>query len=191
MANPSSVRTDRLDLRATDPEADLEALAVIFADADGWWHEPTGRHTSVGMSRAWLQRSAARWSEGLSYWTIRLRAGGEVIGAGGVQRHRTGTWNLFYRLATAYWGAGYATEIGRAALAAAAQVDPSVAVIAWILEHNTPSRRVAERLGLIDRGLRLDTNDGIARLAYADRELDDDLIPLWHSGAASAKHPQL
>lgn len=34
------------------------------------------------------------------------------------------------------------------------------------------SRRVAERLGLVDRSLRVDPSDGEARLAYADRPLD-------------------
>jgi RimJ/RimL family protein N-acetyltransferase len=60
---------------------------------------------------------------------------------------------------------------------AAAFVDAAVPFIAWAAENNTPSRRVAERLGLVDRGLRIDASDGAPRLAYADRELDDELIP--------------
>ena len=36
---------------------------------------------------------------------------------------------------------------------------------------------MAERIGLTDLGLRIDANDGQARLAYADRPLDDALLP--------------
>jgi hypothetical protein len=32
---------------------------------------------------------------------------------------------------------------------AAASVDADAAFIAWVAEHNAPSRRVAERLGLV------------------------------------------
>jgi hypothetical protein len=60
---------------------------------------------------------------------------------------------------------------------AAASVDADAAFIAWVAEHNAPFRRVAERLGLVDRGLRIDASDGIPRLAYADREIDDELMP--------------
>jgi hypothetical protein len=59
-----------------------------------------------------------------------------------------------------------------AALEAAASIDPSVAIIAWVDEHNTASRRVAVRLGLTNRGLRVDISDGEVRLAYSDRPVD-------------------
>ena len=55
---------------------------------------------------------------------------------------------------------------------AAAIIDPSVAFIAWVDEHNTPSRRVAERIGLTNQGPRPDPSDGQIRLAYSDRPLD-------------------
>jgi predicted peroxiredoxin len=54
--------------------------------------------------------------------------------------------------------------------AAAAAVDPEVPVFAWILGHNEASRAVAERLGLKNYGEFVDTNDGVSRLAYADRQ---------------------
>jgi RimJ/RimL family protein N-acetyltransferase len=178
MSYPSAVTTERLDLRPVDPIADLDALGRLFADPDGWWYEPDGRHSDVETSRGWLERAAQRWdSNGLSYWTVRLRDGGDVIGVGGAQRHRSGAWNLLYRLDTRHQGRGYATELGGAAMGAAAFVDAEAPFVAWVAEHNTPSRRVAERLGLVDRGLRIDANDGAPRLAYADRDLDDELMP--------------
>jgi RimJ/RimL family protein N-acetyltransferase len=178
MAYPSAVTTERLDLRPIDPVADLDALGRLFADPDGWSYDPAGRQADPETSRGWLERAAQRWnSDGLSYWTVRLRDGGDVIGVGGAQRHRSGAWNLRCRLDTGQQGRGYATELGRAAMDAAAAVDSDAAFIAWVAEHNTPSRRVAERLGLVDRGLRIDASDGSPRLAYADRELADEVIP--------------
>jgi ribosomal-protein-alanine N-acetyltransferase len=166
----TAVRTERLSLTATGPE-DAEALAPIMADPEGWWYEPESRHTSPERTTAWLERAAERWDEGLSYWTIRLAETGEVIGVGGAQRHFGGGWNLSYRIATGHWGKGYASEVTRAAIEAAHQVDPDAPVIAWVAAHNTPSRKVAERAGLTDQGERLDTNDNTVRHAYADRSL--------------------
>jgi RimJ/RimL family protein N-acetyltransferase len=168
------VLTERLELRAV-AIIDAEALFPILSDPDGWWYDPPNRHASIETTRRFAARAAERWAEGLSYWTVRLQ--GEVIGLGGAQRHRSGTWNLSYRIATSAQGHGYATELGRAAIDAARACDDSVAVIAWAAEHNTPSRRVAAALGLVDRGLRIDANDGQPRIAYSDRDLDDELMP--------------
>jgi RimJ/RimL family protein N-acetyltransferase len=168
------VLTGRLELRETDPDGDLDALFAIFSDPSGWWYDPAGRHTDRGQTRAWLARAAARFeSDGLSYWTVRRRDDGAVIGVGGAQRQRTRAWNLNYRIAASQQGQGFATELARAAYAAASAVDPDVPFIAWVAPENAPSRRVAERLGLTSYGLRADPSDGRERLAFADRPLDD------------------
>jgi RimJ/RimL family protein N-acetyltransferase len=170
MRPPQQVLTDRLDLRCPDPYEDLDDLFAIFSDPDGWWYDPAGRHVDREFTRDWLARAAARFdTDGLSYWTVRRRDDGVIIGVGGAQRQRTGAWNLNYRLATAQQGHGFATELGRAAYSVASAIDTKVPFIAWIDEHNLPSRRVAERLGLINYGLATDPSDGQPRLAYADR----------------------
>jgi ribosomal-protein-alanine N-acetyltransferase len=166
------VLTERLDLRRPDPSGDLNELFAIFSDPAGWWYEPAGRHTSRERTRDWLARAAARFgTDGLSYWTVRRRDTGAIIGVGGAQRQRTAAWNLNYRIAAAEQGNGFATELARAAHDAASSLDSNVPFIAWIAEHNTPSRKVAERLGLTNRGLGVDPSDGGRRLAYADRAL--------------------
>jgi RimJ/RimL family protein N-acetyltransferase len=81
--------------------------------------------------------------------------------------------DLNYRIAAAEQGKGFATELARAAYAAACTLDDSVAFIAWIAPRNTPSRKVAVRLGLTNRGLGVDPSDGRRRLAYADRPIRD------------------
>lgn len=171
MSFPRTVVTERLELRAATAE-DAEDLFPIMSDPDGWWFDPQARHTDVERTRAWVARAAARWDEGMSYWTARERASGRVVGIGGAQLHASGCWNLSYRIATDTWGRGYATELARAARDAAAAVDPGLPLVAWVVEHNLPSRRVAERLGLVNYGPRIDENDGQTRLAYADRPLD-------------------
>ena len=163
------VLTQRLRL---DPvtAADAEELYPIFSDPAGWWYDPGRRHSEPERSVMWCERAAARWeTDGLSYWTVRDRASGEVIGVGGAQRQTTGNWNLNYRIAGPWQRCGLAGELGRAAIAAAAQRDPTVAVIAWVDEHNTPSLGVARRLGLLDRGVGSDPSDGQRRRAFSDR----------------------
>jgi RimJ/RimL family protein N-acetyltransferase len=168
----ASVLSERLELRRPDPDADLGDLFPIFNDPSGWWYDPGARHLEPERTRAWLERAAARFDiDGLSYWTVRRRDDGTVIGVGGAQRQRTRAWNLNYRLASTQQGQGFASELSRAALAAAASVDPDVPVIAWVDEHNLPSRRVAERLGLSNCGAAVDPSDGHRRLAFADRPI--------------------
>jgi len=96
-----TVRTRRLVL---DPmaEEDAEALWPVFSDPAIWWYDPAGIHLDPGRTRAYCRSAASRWpADGLSYWTARLAAGGEVVGSGGVQVHATGEWNLNYRIASA------------------------------------------------------------------------------------------
>lgn len=181
---PLHLLTERLDLRRTDPVGDLEDLFAIFSDPDGWWYDPGSRHTDRARTRDWLARAAARFDEdGLSYWTVRRRDTGAIIGVGGAQRQRTRAWNLNYRLASAHQGQGFATELGQAAWAAAVRLDDSVPFVAWIAPDNAPSIKVAERLGLTNQGLHADPSDGQSRLAYADRPLGD--LP----GAATPQAP--
>jgi RimJ/RimL family protein N-acetyltransferase len=54
-------------------------------------------------------------------------------------------------------------------MAAALRHDGAVVIVAWIAEQNLPSRRVAERIGLVHRGPGVDPSDGRTRLAYTDR----------------------
>ncbi len=166
------VQTSRLHLDPVRPE-DAPALFAIMSDPDGWWYDPANRHAELETTRRWCELAAARWiSDGLSYWVARWRETGEVVGVGGAQRHRSGTWNISYRIAAAWQRQGLARELARAAVEAAGARDPGAAVIAWAAERNDPSRRTAEAVGLVNRGPRRDASDGQVRLAYSDRPLD-------------------
>lgn len=188
MARLNEVLTERLDLRRTDPATDLDDLFLIFSDPAGWWYDPDSRHTTRARTETWLTRAAERFDQdGLSYWTVRRRDTGAIIGVGGAQRQSTRAWNLNYRLGSAHQGHGFATELGRAAQAAASAVDAAVPFIAWVAPHNTPSVKVAERLGLTNHGLHADPSDGELRLAYADRRLDSGD---WYADSATRRAPE-
>jgi RimJ/RimL family protein N-acetyltransferase len=146
------VLTDRLDLRAVD-EADVDELHRLTSDPLYSDHIPGGLQETPASTRSWIGRFRGRWDIiGLSYWTVRLRATGAVIGIGGAEC-RPGFWNLFYLVDAEHWGNGYATELGRAAQRAAGSVDPDLPLVAWIHEDNAASQAVARHLGLTDYGL--------------------------------------
>ncbi|MGI4895928.1 MAG: GNAT family N-acetyltransferase [Janthinobacterium lividum] len=159
---------NRLRYLPADPEH-AELVFPVMSDPAGWWFDPGARHVDVDRTRDWLRRAAqCRVRDGLSYWTV-FDSEDAVVGVGGAQRHRSGSWNLSYRIAAQQQRKGYALELARAGLTAAMAADDTVPVVAWVLPENVPSRRVAERLGLQSQGIRLDDNDGVLRLAYSDR----------------------
>lgn len=166
------VVTDRLQLSATDPDRDVDGLFPIWSDPMSWGHAPDFRHAEPQQTLDWLEQLAAQWeTDGLSYWTARLRETGMVVGAGGARRHVTGSWNLLWRIGSDLRGKGLAVELGTAAIEAAHAVDDSVPVIAWIRSNNPASRRLAEKLGLVERSERVDESDGVVRIPYSDREI--------------------
>jgi RimJ/RimL family protein N-acetyltransferase len=143
--------TERLDLRSV-AISDLEDLHRIMADPRNVINLPAEPQQRPGATRVWIERYRARWDlNGLSYWTVRLRATGLVIGVGGVDR-RPEFWNLYYLLDVNHWGRGYGTELARAAQRAAAAVDPGLPLVAWIHEKNIASQAVARHVGLRDFG---------------------------------------
>jgi RimJ/RimL family protein N-acetyltransferase len=143
--------TDRLDLRSV-AVGDLSDLYRIMVDPRNLVYLPAEPQRRRGATLVWIERYSARWdANGLSYWTVRLRATAVVIGVGGVDR-RPDFWNLYYLLDVNHWGLGYGTELARAAQRAATAVDPDLPLVAWIHENNAASQAVARHLGLSDFG---------------------------------------
>ena len=125
------------------------------------------------------QCSEVQWRAGLGYWCVRTSTDERVIGLSGCATVDDNPWwNLYYRLDSAVHGRGYAAEVARHALVAAHDVDPDRPVMAYLVEHNAASRRIAERIGLtlVWRGADADNEDPEAiRLVYLDRDPDDGL----------------
>lgn len=166
--------TPRLRLsRPTD--ADLGVLHAISADPRVWTHYPSLRPTEQAQTASIMTFWDASWTDaGLGAWAVRLRRTDELIGYGGCTVLRGMVWNLGYRLSADHHGHGYATELSLAAVAQARIVDPERPVIAFLVEHNRASARVAEKVGLDlvyrapDAG---NPDPSVWRLVYADRPL--------------------
>jgi RimJ/RimL family protein N-acetyltransferase len=177
--------TDRLDLRAICM-ADVDAIHRTMADPRNRAYIPGGSHKSLEETRAWVERLSGRWGANhVGYGTVRLRATGDVIGVGGVDRRRD-FWNLYYLLDSAHWGRGYGSELAWAGQQTAAAVDPDLPLAAWIHAGNVASQHVAHRVGLRDYGQREPEHwKGEPMHYWADREPAAPRIGSPADGAAS------
>ncbi|MDR6170110.1 MULTISPECIES: GNAT family N-acetyltransferase [unclassified Curtobacterium] len=168
------IRTDRLLLTPLSP-ADIDDVHAVFSDARTWTHLPAGRHAVRASTVDLVQRKiGGRARHGLGSWAVRAATDHAFLGVGGVDMTAAGVWNLGYRLAPAAWGNGYATEIALAAVAAAADVAPDVAVTGRVLTNNPASAAVLDRAGLqlVWQGSTSSTlPDGVERQVWADRAL--------------------
>jgi RimJ/RimL family protein N-acetyltransferase len=84
------------------------------------------------------------------------RSDGSLVGRGGFTRFDLDgetVIELGWAVRDARTGCGFATELGRAALAWAVEHQPDLAVVAFTEVHNRASRAVMERLGMRPAGL--------------------------------------
>lgn len=166
--------TERLRLSRPVP-ADLDAVFAIQQDPRVWTHFPSLRHTEVATTASMMKRWDDSWAAaGLGSWVVRLRATGEVIGNGGCTLLGGEVWNVGYRIAADHHGHGYATELARAGVEAARALDSDRPLVAFLVEHNRSSARIAEKLGmtLVHRAPDAGNPDpSVMRLVYADRPL--------------------
>lgn len=189
---PAPTVTERLVLTPLDlrDERMLRAVTRIEQDARTWRHLPDAMPRDDEATRASFERHARSWSEhGLGWWAIVLRAAvgdaasGAVVGLGGAAATVPGQpmWNVGFRLAPEVWGAGLATELGRAAVDIAHTVRPDYPVTARALARNTASTRVLERLGLPLHWEGPVPDDvpvtaGLVLRVYADRPLEPAML---------------
>lgn len=169
--------TPKLQLRPPQPQ-DLSELHTLYADPAVWVHFPTSAHTEVEQTSAMLERWIADWDrDGLGNWIARSADDGVLLGHGGCTVRQACFWNLGYRFSPAAQGRGYATEVSLLALSTARELRPELPVVAYLLEHNAASARVAEKVGLQLRHRAPDAGNpdpAAIRLVYADRELSPD-----------------
>lgn len=173
------IRTSRLDLDVP-AVADLDELYAICSDPQSWTHFPSLRHTDPGVTERMVQGWSEQWRrDGLSTWIIRERGSRTLSGYGGCSKRRNAFWNLGYRLHPDAQGSGYAAEMCEIAVECAHRTEPELPIVAYLLEHNVASARVAERAGLklITRGPDVGNPDVDAiRVVYADRALTADQV---------------
>ena len=154
--NPPVLHTERLIMREP-AESDLDAVAAISADPEvmSWLgSEPLDR------AEAWrrLAYGVGHWRlRGFGQWALERRDTGEFVGQAGLYRPEgwPGT-EVGWTLARAHWGAGYATEAARAALAWGWTALDVGRIVSVIKPENERSGAVARRLGMTDSGERFD-----------------------------------
>lgn len=168
------MRIDDLLLDVPTPD-DLESLHRIYSDPRVWTHFPSGCHADPASTAEMIQNWVDGWErDGLSHWLVSDAESGALLGHVGCDVRRGAFWNLGYRLAPEAQGRGIATRVGKAAADRAVEVYPTLPVIAYLLEHNRASARVAEKLGLTLKYRAHDAGNPdpeAIRLIYADRDL--------------------
>jgi RimJ/RimL family protein N-acetyltransferase len=86
---------------------------------------------------------------GYGNWIIRVRGGTELAGTAGLRPLDDIGLEIFYSLAPAAWGRGYATEAARAVVGHALGTLGLAEVLAEVDEGNIASVAVVRRLGMI------------------------------------------
>lgn len=142
------IRTARLILRPWRDD-DVEPFAALNADPIVMEHFPApldrvGTIASVEWIRAHFDR------HGYGLWAVEAPGVAPFIGFTGLARptFRPDDVEIGWRLAREHWGAGYATEAARAALAHGFETLGLDEVISMTVPANTRSQRVMVKLGL-------------------------------------------
>jgi [ribosomal protein S5]-alanine N-acetyltransferase len=159
--------TERLHLRPFAP-GDRAAIHAVYADPDVMRYVGHGAHRTMAETLNALRTYGdVLERRGYSFLAVTERAGGALIGDGGL--HPLGgvgpDVELGYTLARAAWGKGYATELGVALVKYAFTVLRVPRVVAQVEPANTASRRVLAKLGMTEREIR--TAYGRPHLLYA------------------------
>lgn len=147
------IRTVRLVLTPVGLE-DVDDLTLLYGDpVVAYW---TGPWTRAAVA-AWAANMAAIWTaDGVGKWMARDRSDGSLVGRGGFTRvdlDGETVLELGWAVRDARAGHGYATELGRAAIAWAVKHQPDLPIVAFTEVHNRASRAVMERLGLRRAGI--------------------------------------
>ena len=141
------LETERLWLREYRPE-DFEAFASFMADPEvvRYLHG-----TPMARTDAWrlMSSSIGHWTlRGYGTWAVERKSDGAFMGRVGLINPEG--WpglEVGWTLGQPYWGQGYATEAGKAALRYAFLTQPVAKILSCIDPANKASQAVAIRLG--------------------------------------------
>jgi RimJ/RimL family protein N-acetyltransferase len=144
------LETPRLLLCEFIPE-DADALARVLCDAETMRYYP--RHFERRDADEWIARNLRRYeADGHGLWAVTLRESGDVIGDCGITlQEADGVLlpEIGYHLRRDQWGQGYATEAAQACRDWGFTQLSVAFLISLIRPENAPSRRVAERNGMV------------------------------------------
>lgn len=144
--------TDRLRIRNWRDE-DLDLMHVINSDEEVMAFFP-GRRDRQQCAEL-LQTLKSEIAEtGYGFFALELKDTGEPIGFGGLAMPRIeailpeDTVEIGWRLATPYWGNGYATEAARALLRVGFKERGLDEIVSFAVFNNHRSLAVMERIGM-------------------------------------------
>lgn len=145
MTMESILETDRLALRRFTPE-DVDNLVELDSDPEVMRYLSGGKPTP---RRAIETDILPRFIEG-GYWAAIEKETGDFAGWFGLKPCGEGSkvFELGYRLRSAAWGKGYATEGSRALIRRAFTELEAERVSAHTYQDNQASRRVMEKCGM-------------------------------------------
>lgn len=147
------IETKRLLLRQWQ-ESDFAEFAVINSDPEVMRYFPAVMTESE--SNSWAKQCQARIADrGWGWFAVEVLDGGAFIGMVGLNSPPFEIplgyqIEIGWRLAKAHWNQGYATEAARACLVYAFNNLSTNSVCAFTPTDNQPSRRVMEKLGMVD-----------------------------------------
>lgn len=130
-------------------DADLDFLAEMLAHPEvmQFWPRPLSRADSAG----WIADHQKRYqSDGVGYWLLYERESGAPVGQAGLLVQEVDgvrEIGVGYILHRPFWGRGFATEAARGCVRYAFDVLRVPSVVILIRPENSPSLRVAARLG--------------------------------------------
>ena len=150
-------RHSRLIYRQPHP-ADVQRLFAIFGDPQTNLFNPAGPMPNLDAAQRLLDQWLEQWAaQSYGWWAIaRREAAHHIIGFGGIAPLNYLTQrriNLGYRFDVEAWGQGYATEVGRDALALAFETLGLPEVFGLVRPDHAASIRVLEKLGMQRFGL--------------------------------------
>jgi len=133
---------------------DLDAYAAMCADPEVMRFLGTG--VTLDRSEAWRSMAGflGHWAlRGYGMWALEEKQTGTLVGRSGfLNPEGWPGFELGWTLGRPSWGKGFATEAARRALDYAFEDLGRERVISLIRPANTPSMRVAERLGMVRAG---------------------------------------
>ncbi|MEC7899546.1 MAG: GNAT family N-acetyltransferase [Actinomycetota bacterium] len=145
-----TLETENLILRPfKDDDVDDYFGVLDSPEVRRWLHIPE----SLDRSDAWQQMAwfVGQWElRGTGHWALEEKKSGQFVGRAGLHRPERHDWpgvEVGWLLHPDYWGRGYATEAGAAAVRYGfedLQVDK---LFSCILPENHRSQAVAKRLG--------------------------------------------
>ena len=170
MRIPDSIQTERLLIRPFVPE-DFEAFWSFVGDLEATRYMAfTGEQKTYDGTKAMLETVMTSYAgeELVCALAITDRRSGDYVGSCGLAPlTELDEVKCYYAVLPKHWGKGYATEATAALLQYAFGPLGVARVIAFVMEGNPASIRVAEKVGMIFDGVVQREDVKIPGLRYA------------------------